>query len=159
MQIWVDADACPRDIKDILCRAAERRRVQVTMVANRYLRVPPSDFVAVLVAAAGVDEADEAIAARVVAGDLVVTSDIPLASQVIEKGGQALSPRGELYTVENVGARLNMRDFLESLRSSGSVDTGGPPPLGQADRQAFADHLDRILTRALRPPAAPGPAG
>jgi len=149
VQIWVDADACPRDIKEILYRAAERTQVQVTMVANRYLRVPRSSCVSVLVAAAGVDEADEQIAARMQAGDLVVTSDIPLASQVIDRGGLALSPRGELYTVENVGARLNMRDFLESLRSSGSVDTGGPPPLSRADRQAFADHLDRILARSL----------
>lgn len=147
MQIWVDADACPRAIKEILFRAAERMRVQTTMMANRHLHVPRSEFLSLMVVDAGVDEADEEIAARVAAGDLVITSDIPLASQVVGKGGQALSPRGELYTAENVGARLNMRDFLESLRSSGSVDTGGPPPLSQADRQAFADHLDRILTR------------
>ena len=147
MQIWIDADACPKIIKEVLFRAAERTRIRTTMVANRHMRVPLSEFVTLLVADAGVDEADEEIVARMAAGDLVVTSDIPLASQVIEKGGQALSPRGELYTAENVGVRLNMRDFLESLRSSGSVDTGGPPPLGQAERQAFADHLDRILTR------------
>lgn len=146
MQIWVDADACPKVIKEILFRAAERAQVLTTLVANRYMRVPVSQFLAVLVADTGVDEADEEIAARVSPGDLVVTSDIPLASEVIEKGAQALSPRGELLTAENVGVRLNMRDFMESLRSSGSLDTGGPPPLDQGDRQAFADHLDRILT-------------
>jgi len=150
MQIWVDADACPKVVKEILFRAAERARVVTTLVANRYMRVPPSEYLAVLVADAGVDEADEEIAARVEPGDLVITSDIPLAAQVIDKGAQALSPRGEFYTAENVGVRLNMRDFMESLRSSGSVDTGGPPPLGQADRQAFADHLDRILTAGTR---------
>jgi len=148
MQIWVDADACPKVIKEILFRAAERTRVQTTMVANRHMHTPRSEFVSLVVVASGVDEADEEIASRLSAGDLVITGDIPLASQVIEKGGQALSPRGELFTAENVGVRLNMRDFLESLRSSGSVDTGGPPPLVQADRQAFADNLDRILTRA-----------
>jgi len=148
MQIWVDADACPKAIKEVLFRAAERTRILTTMVANRHQHTPRSEFVSLLVAASGVDEADEEIVSRVAAGDLVITSDIPLASQVIERGGQALSPRGELYTAENMGARLNMRDFLESLRSSGSVDAGGPPPLSQADRQAFADHLDRILARA-----------
>lgn len=144
MHIWVDADACPRVIRDILVRAAARTGVPLTLVANQPLRAPPARQVRTLQVGAGFDVADDAIASRVEAGDLVITADIPLAAEVIGKGAQALSPRGELYTRENIGARLNMRDFLDTLRASG-VNTGGPPPLSQADRQSFANQLDRLL--------------
>lgn len=146
MTIWVDADACPGVIKEILYRAAERTRVPLTLVANQPLRVPPSRYITTLQVQAGFDVADNEIVRRVVAGDLVITSDIPLASEVIDKGALALSPRGELHTEENIKARLNMRDFMDTMRASG-VNTGGPPPLGQTDRQAFANQLDRWLAR------------
>ena len=145
MNIWVDADACPVAIKEILFRAAGRTGVMLTLVANHPLRVPPSARIRMLQVAAGFDVADNEIVRRVTAGDLVVTADIPLAAEVIDKGARALSPRGELYTSETIRARLNMRDFLDTLRASG-VNTGGPPALSQGDRKAFADHLDRILT-------------
>lgn len=144
MKIWVDADACPVVIKEILFRAAERTGVRVTLVANRPVRVPPSRHIELLQVASGFDVADNEIVKRVDAGDLVITSDIPLAAEVIEKGGHALSPRGEHYSTDNIRARLTMRDFMDTLRSSG-IDTGGPPALSQADRKIFADHLDRIL--------------
>ncbi len=147
MNIWVDADACPVAIRDILFRAAARTGVRLTLVANQPLRVPPSPNVRMLQVSSGFDVADNEIVKRLEADDLVVTSDIPLAAEVIAKGGIALSPRGELHTKENIGARLNMRDFMESMRASG-VDTGGPPALGQADRKAFAGHLDRLLGKA-----------
>lgn len=147
LKIWVDADACPVVIKDILFRAAQRAGVTTTLVANQYLKVPKSPFIQFLQVASGFDIADNEIVRRVEAGDLVITSDIPLAAEAIEKGAVALSPRGELHTQENIGARLNMRDFLDTMRSSG-LDTGGPPPLSQSDRQAFANHLDRILAKA-----------
>ena len=146
MSIWVDADACPVVIKEILFRAAERTSVELTLVANRSVRVPPSRHIKMLQVTSGFDVADNEIVKRVNAGDLVITSDIPLAAEVIEKGGYALSPRGELYSTDNIRARLNMRDFMDTLRSSG-VDTGGPPALNQGDRQAFANQLDRVLTR------------
>jgi len=146
MMIWVDADACPVVIKDILFRASDRTGVQVTLVANHHMRIPPSRTISFLQVPPGFDVADNEIVKRMNAGDLVITSDIPLAAEAIEKGGVALSPRGELYTESNIRARLNMRDFMETLRSSG-VDTGGPPALSQADRMAFANHLDTILTR------------
>jgi hypothetical protein len=146
MKIWVDADACPVVIKDILFRAAERTGVVVTLVANQPLRTPPSRHIKTLQVAAGFDVADNEIVKRLEAGDLVITSDIPLAAEVIEKGGYALSPRGELYSADNIRAILNMRDFMDTLRSSG-VDTGGPPALSQSDRQSFANHLDKFLTR------------
>lgn len=146
MKIWVDADACPVVIKEILFRAAERTGIELTLVANQPLGVPRSRVIKTLQVAAGFDVADDEIVRRVSAGDLVITSDIPLAAEVIEKDGQALSPRGELYSKENIGARLNMRDFLDTMRASG-VDTGGPPAMNQADRQAFANHLDTILAR------------
>jgi len=146
MQVWVDADACPVVIKEIVFRAAERRQIQTTLVANQYIRVPPSRFIKSLQVASGFDVADNEIVRRVVAGDLVITSDIPLASEIIDKGGHALSPRGERFTTENVKARLNIRDFMDTMRASG-VQTGGPPPLSQTDRKAFADQFDRILTR------------
>jgi len=146
VQIWVDADACPVVIKDILFRAAERTGVQVTLVANQPIRVPGSRFVNFLQVASGFDVADDEIARRCQPGDLVITSDIPLAAEVIEKGGTALSPRGELHTRDNIRARLNMRDFLDTMRSSG-MESGGPPALNQSDRQQFANQLDRWLAR------------
>ncbi|NIM26911.1 MAG: YaiI/YqxD family protein [Gammaproteobacteria bacterium] len=146
MKIWVDADACPLVIKEILFRAAERTGVQLTLVANQSVRIPPSPLIKFLQVARGFDAADNEIVKRLSAGDLVVTSDIPLAAEVIEKGGRVLSPRGELHTEENIRARLNMRDFLDTMRASG-LDTGGPAALSQSDRKAFADHLDRLLTK------------
>lgn len=144
MKIWVDADACPGVIKEILFRAAQRTGVHLTLVANQPVRVPPSPLIKMVQVASGFDVADNEIVKRAGAGDLVITSDIPLAAEVIEKGGCALSPRGELYTKDNIRGRLNMRDFMDTMRASG-LDTGGPPPLGQADRKAFAGHLDRWL--------------
>jgi len=146
MKIWVDADACPAVIKEILFRAARRTGVPVTLVANHPLRTPPSPLIDSLQVGAGFDVADNEIVRRLNPGDLVVTADIPLAAEVIDKGGQALNPRGELYTPDNIRERLSMRDFMDTLRSSG-VDTGGPSALGPADRQAFANQLDRLLTR------------
>jgi len=144
MKIWVDADACPVVIKDIIFRAANRTETTVTLVANQSLSVPPSRFIKTIRVASGFDVADNEIVKLVEKDDLVITSDIPLASEVIDKGAVGLSPRGELYTSENIKARLNMRDFLDTLRSSG-IQSGGPPPLGQSERQDFANHLDRIL--------------
>ena len=147
MKIWVDADACPVAIKEILFRAAERTRTTLTLVANHQMRVPPSRFIKFVQVPAGFDVADNEIVKKVNSGDLVITSDIPLASDVIEKGATALNPRGEKYTHENIKARLNMRNFMETLRSSG-VDTGGPAPLNQKDRQNFANKLDVFLHEA-----------
>lgn len=149
MKIWVDADACPNVIKDILFRAAERVRVKMILVANQLIRTPPSRYISKVQVRAGFDEADKYIATAIEAGDLVITADIPLASQVIDRDGYALNPRGELYTRDNIRQRLGMRNFMEELRSSG-VDTGGPSSLSQADRQAFANELDRFLTRSLK---------
>ncbi|GMQ83852.1 MAG: YaiI/YqxD family protein [Gammaproteobacteria bacterium] len=146
MKIWVDADACPVVIKDILFRAAERTGVEVTLVANQAIRIPPSRNIKFLQVASGFDVADNEIVKRLGAGDLVITSDIPLAADAIEKGGHVLSPRGELYTVDNIRARLNMRDFMDTLRASG-INTGGPPALSQSDRKSFANELDKLLTR------------
>ena len=146
MKIWVDADACPVVIKDILFRAAERTKIGLTLVANKPMRIPRSAFISFLQVGSGFDVADNEIVKQVKEGDLVVTSDIPLAAEVIDKGGYALSPRGELYTIDNVRSRLNIRDFMETLRSSG-IHTGGPPALSQSDRQAFANHLDTILRK------------
>jgi hypothetical protein len=145
MNIWVDADACPVVIKDILFRAAERTGVQLTLVANQPVRIPPSRHIKFIQVAPGFDVADNEIVKRLEAGDLVITGDIPLAAEVIEKGAHALNPRGELYSMDNIRARLNMRDFMETLRASG-VATGGPPALSQGDRKAFADNLDKLLT-------------
>lgn len=149
MKIWVDADACPVVIREILFRAAQRTGVALTLVANQPMRVPPSPNVTALQVAPGFDVADNEIVRRVAAGDLVVSADIPLAAEVIEKGGHVLSPRGEAYTRDNIRARLTMRDFMDTLRGSG-IHTGGPPALGQADRKAFADQLDRFLVRHAR---------
>lgn len=149
MKIWVDADACPVVIKDILFKAAERTGVQVTLVANQAVHIPPSRFIALLQVESGFDVADNEIVNRLDVGDLVITSDIPLAAEVIENGGHALNPRGELYSAENIKARLNMRDFMDTLRASG-IHSDGPPPLSKSDRQAFANHLDRLLTQRSR---------
>ncbi len=146
MKIWVDADACPVVIKDILFRAAERTGMQLTLVANQPVRIPPSRYIKMLQVTPGFDVADNEIVKRLSEGDLVITSDIPLAADVIEKGGHALSPRGELYSADSIGARLNMRDFMDTMRASG-VDTGGPPALSQSDRKSFANHLDTLLAK------------
>jgi len=146
MHIWVDADACPGVIKEILYRAAERVQVPMTLVANQTLSAPPSRLIKTLRVAAGFDVADKEIVKRLEPGDLVITADIPLAAEVIEKGGHALNPRGDFYTLDNIRQRLSMRDFMESLRSSG-VQTGGPNTLNQRDRQTFANQLDRFLAK------------
>lgn len=146
MNIWVDADACPGVIKDILFRAARRTGMTLTLVANQPIRVPRSPNIAAIQVAAGFDVADNEIVKRVAAGDLVITADIPLAAEAVERGALALSPRGELYTHDNIKARLNMRDFMDSLRGAG-VDTGGPPPLHQNDRHVFAQKLDQLLAK------------
>lgn len=146
MHIWVDADACPFAIKEILFRAAERTQIPLTLVANQPLRTPRSRFVRAIQVPRGFDMADSRIANEVRPGDLVITADIPLAADVIDRGGHAVNPRGELYTQDNIRERLAMRNLMDGLRSAG-VDTGGPPPLSQADRQAFANQLDRLLAR------------
>ena len=146
MHIWVDADACPKTIKDILFRASQRTGVPLTLVANKTLTTPASPHIRSLQVESGFDVADNEIVRRLAPGDLVITGDIPLAAEVIEKGSHALSPRGELYSTENVRALLNMRDFMDTLRASG-IQTGGPPALSQSDRQAFANQLDRFLAR------------
>lgn len=145
MRIWVDADACPTPIKDILLRAAVRLKVVCTLVANKGLTVPASPYLATLRVGQGFDVVDRTIAELAEPGDLVVTADIPLAAKVIEKGATGLNPRGELYTQENIGPRLTMRNMLDELRSTG-VQTGGPAPLSLADRNAFANSLDRFLS-------------
>ncbi|HEY0209150.1 YaiI/YqxD family protein [Acerihabitans sp.] len=157
MAIWVDADACPKVIKEILFRAAQRLSVMVTLVANQTLAVPPSPFIRTLRVAAGFDVADNEIVRRVGPGDLVITADIPLAAEVLEKGAVALNPRGELYRPETIRERLTMRDFMDTLRSSG-IQTGGPPPLSQRERQEFARELDKWLAgnRLVGAPSAPG---
>lgn len=145
-QIWVDADACPAAIKEVLFRAAEREQVQVTLVANQWLRTPASRFVRSIQVPGGFDVADNEIVERVSAGDLVVTQDIPLAAAVIEKGALAVHPRGELYTPDTIAQRLSMRNFMDELRGAG-VDTGGPAAFHPRDKQAFANQLDRWLVK------------
>ena len=146
--IWVDADACPKVIKDILIRAAERTGVLVTLVANQPLSIPRVPSLRTLQVAAGFDVADNEIVRRLTAGDLVITADIPLAAEAIAKGGGALNPRGERYSPDTIRGVLQMRDFMDTLRASGAVG-GGPPPLSQADRNAFASELDKWLARRL----------
>ncbi len=146
MQIWVDADACPNVIKEILFRAAARARVVLTLVANSPLRTPPSRYIRTVQVPAGFDVADNKIAELAQVGDLVITADIPLAADIIKRGAHALNPRGEFYTKDNIQGRLSMRNFLDELRSTG-VHTGGPPSLTQSDRQAFANQLDRFLAK------------
>ena len=146
MQIWVDADACPAVIKDILYRAAARAKVRVTLVANKYLRTPPSPYIRLLQVPHGIDVADSHIVRELQAGDLVITADIPLAADVIAKGGHALNPRGERYTPDSIEERLALRNYLDELRGSGER-TGGPAALDHADRKRFADQLDRFLAQ------------
>ena len=148
MRIWVDADACPVVVKEILFRAADRTGVQLTLVANQPLSMPSSSNINSLQVPRGFDVADDEIVRRLDAGDLVITSDIPLAAEVIDKGGHALSPRGEMFTTENIKARLNMRDFLDTMRASGVQTDGGPAAFGQRDKQEFANNLDRFLTKS-----------
>jgi uncharacterized protein len=148
MQIWVDADACPVVIKEILYRAAERLRISLTLVANQALRTPPSAFIKTIQVGAGFDIADNLIVQQLQTGDLVITADIPLAAEAIAKGGHALNPRGEFYTPDTIKERLSLRNFLDELRGSG-VQTGGPATLSQRDRQAFANRLDQFLSRQL----------
>lgn len=151
MKIWVDADACPVVIKEILFRATERTKIPLILVANRPVQIPRSPLVSFIRVSSGADVADAEIIKQMNTGDLVITADIPLASQVIDNGGNALNPRGELYTTENIRERLGIRDFMDSLRASG-VDTGGPPVMNKNDRQNFANGLDRFLTAYLHNP-------
>jgi len=146
MQIWVDADACPKAIKEILFRAAERGAITTTLVANQFVQTPPSRHIRLLQVTFGFDVADNEIIKRVNVGDLVITGDIPLAHEVLGKGGHAINPRGERYTQDNIKERLNMRDFNDTLRASG-INTGGPSTLNARDIQAFANQLDRFLAR------------
>jgi uncharacterized protein len=147
MQIWVDADACPGDVKELLFRAAKRTRTKVTLVANQALPTPRSEFIDSLLVPAGMNVADRRIVELVQPGDLVITADIPLAAAVVAKGGQALDPRGELYSEANIGQRLAVRNLLDELRGSGQI-TGGPSNFTAKDRQTFANQLDRWLTAA-----------
>ena len=151
MQIWVDADACPQVIKDILYRAADRVQVMTTLIANMPLRTPPSAFIKTVRVPKGFDVADHYIVQQLQPGDLVITADIPLAAEVVKRGAHALDPRGDLYSEDNVNERLAMRNLMQELRSTGEV-MGGPPAFGSSDRQRFANQLDRFLTR-------PRPAG
>ncbi len=146
MRIWVDADACPNVIKDILFRAAERRQLALILVANHFLAVPLSRVIRSVQVPGGFDAADRYIVQQLQENDLVITADIPLAAEVIERGGHVLNPRGEFYTKDTIQERLTMRNFMDGLRSSG-VETGGPPSLSQGDRQAFANQLDRFLAK------------
>jgi uncharacterized protein YaiI (UPF0178 family) len=147
MQIWVDADACPGEIKELLFRAAKRTRTMVTLVANQAIRTPPSEFIDSVAVPTGMNIADRRIVELVEPGDLVITADIPLAADVVAKGGQALNPRGELYTDANIGERLAVRNLFDELRGGGQI-TGGPANFSAKDRQAFANQLDRWLTSA-----------
>ena len=149
MKIWVDADACPNPVKEILFRAAERTGIALILVANHDVRIKPSRYISFMRVASGFDVADDEIVRRLATGDLVITSDIPLAAEIIAKQAQALSPRGELFTADNIKAKLSIRDLMDSLRSSG-IDTGGQAPLNHGDRKAFADQLDRIIARETR---------
>ena len=149
MKIWVDADACPAVIKDILYRAANRAQVELTLIANQMLRTPPSPWIRALQVPSGFDVADRRIAQEAVAGDLVITADVPLAALVVAKGARVLDPRGDLLDASNIEERLSMRNFMEGLRSSG-VDTGGPAAFSAADRQAFANRLDGLLATRSR---------
>ncbi len=150
MHIWVDADACPAVIKEILFRVAERTKLPVTLVANQWLKTPPYPSIKAIQVPKGFDVADNYIVDQAVAGDLVITADIPLAAGAIAKGALALNPRGELYSKENIQQTLDMRNFMETLRNSG-VETGGPPSFSQSDRQAFANQLDRLLAKTKLP--------
>jgi uncharacterized protein YaiI (UPF0178 family) len=150
VKIWVDADACPVVIKEILFKAAVRTGIELTLVANQTISVPKSANITFVRVGSGFDVADNEIVKRLEKGDLVITGDIPLAAEVIEKGGHALNPRGDLYTENNIKARLTMRNFMDTLRSSG-IDTGGPPTFNKADRKSFADQLDKFLNKEMKP--------
>lgn len=149
MSIWVDADACPVVIKEIIFRAANRTFTETTLIANNLIKVPPSKYISAIQVPKGFDVADNEIVRRVEKGDLVITADIPLAAEVMEKGAEALNPRGERYTAETIRQRLNMRDFMDTMRASG-IQTGGPPPLNQTGRQQFANELDKYLVISKR---------
>ncbi len=144
MKVWIDADACPVVVKDILYRAAERNKLQLMLVSNQALNIPKSIYISKLQVAAGFDEADKEIVKRIAAGDLLITADIPLAADALAKQAHVLSPRGECFSTDTIRARLSLRDFMETLRASG-IDTGGPSPYSHSDRQAFANQLDRII--------------
>ncbi|MDJ0624238.1 MAG: YaiI/YqxD family protein [Desulfocapsaceae bacterium] len=146
MKLWVDADACPAVIREILYKAAERTQTRLILVANRNIRIPKSRFIEFLRVQLGLDVADNTIIEKIESGDLVITSDIPLAAKVVQRGGLGLNPRGEIYSSENISEILSNRDFMDSLRSSG-VDTGGPPPLTNRDKQTFANSLDQVLAK------------
>lgn len=146
MKIWIDGDACPVVVKEIIFKAAQRTGVEVTLVANRSVRIPSMAGVNFILVPAGLDVADNEIVRRLEGGDLVITADIPLAAQVIAKGAHALNPRGEMYDADSIRSRLSARDFMDSLRASG-IDTGGPPAINKTDRQRFANQLDKFLTR------------
>lgn len=150
MKIWVDADACPAAIKDILYRAANRAQLPLTLIANQMLRVPPSPWIRALQVQSGFDVADQRIVQEVVAGDLVISADIPLAAQVVAKGALVLDPRGDLLDASNIQERLTLRNFMDGLRSGG-VETGSPAAFSAADRQAFANRLDGLLARRAQP--------
>jgi uncharacterized protein YaiI (UPF0178 family) len=150
VKIWVDADACPVVIKEILFKAAVRTGIELTLVANQTISVPKSANITFVRVGSGFDVADNEIVKRLEKGDLVITGDIPLAAEVIEKGGHALNPRGDLYTENNIKARLTMRNFMDTLRSSG-IDTGGPPTFNKTDRKSFADQLDKFLNKEMKP--------
>ena len=147
--VWIDADACPKDVKEIVYKASFRLKFKVTLVANSYLSVPPSPLIRSIQVDQGADVADGYIVENLKAVDIVITADIPLASLVIEKGALALNPRGELYTTENIGERLAVRDFMKELRDGGQI-TGGPPPFGPKDKANFANSLNRILTQKAK---------
>jgi uncharacterized protein len=149
MTIWVDADACPVPVKEMLFRAAVRAEIPVILVANQFVRVPPSPFIKMHQVTSGFDVADNEIVQKVTAGDLVITADIPLAAEVVAKNCLALNPRGEMYTTENIRGRLNMRDFMETLRSSG-IQSGGSPPYDQTDKQRFANQLDAYIAKVKK---------
>lgn len=155
LRIWVDADACPVAIKEILFRAAERTRIETILVANKLLRVPPSPYLRAMQVPGGFDVADDEIVKQLQPGDLTITADIPLAAQVIAKGGHALDPRGEFYSASNIQERLSMRNFMEELRGSG-VDISGPSTFSQSNRQAFAAELDRFITSLSKYPSPQG---
>lgn len=147
MQIWVDADACPKVVKEILFRIAERAKIEVTLVANQRVFTPPSAYIKSIRVAEGFDVADNYIVQEIEKDDLLITADIPLAAEVIEKGGHALNPRGELYSTETIKQKLVMRDLMDELRGTGEVIGGGPPPLNQRDRREFANQLDRFIAK------------
>jgi len=146
MKLWIDADACPNQVKEIMYKAANRKQIQLTLVANQYINIPKSPFIKMTQVESGFDVADDYIVEHVEPNDLVITSDIPLADELITKGAQVLTSRGEAFTKQNIKQKLNMRDFMETMRSSG-IQSGGPPPLNAQDIQQFANALDRYLSK------------